>query len=156
VVEHHALVTKFNLAVGYKALVASSLQVDQVSHHVAGSLVRGKLLILSAKEPPRIGAELVLGQLAGVRAQDVDVGSRVDICQADGVDGEQSSGHLASTRGRNPEDGHGILFGLLALVGNVGDMSATCRANTSMLANFPNIPFFADILSCQFGRSHMF
>jgi hypothetical protein len=28
------------------------------------------------------------------------------------------------------------------LVGNVGNMSATCCANTSMLANFPDIPFF--------------
>ncbi len=45
-------------------------------------------------------------------AQDVNVESQVNICQADGVDGEQSSGNLASTRGRNPEDGHGILLGL--------------------------------------------
>jgi hypothetical protein len=42
------------------------------------------------------------------------------------------------------------------LVGNVGDMSATRRADTSMSANFPDIPFFANILSCQFGRSHAF
>jgi hypothetical protein len=111
VVEHHALATKFNLAVGYKALEASSLQVDQTSHHVAWSLARGKLLIFSAKEPASIGAELVLGQLGGVLAQDVDVGSQVDIHRADGVYGERSSGHLASTGGRNPEDGRGILLG---------------------------------------------
>ncbi len=30
----------------------------------------------------------------------------------------------------------------VALVGNVGDMSVTCRTDTSMLANFPDIPFF--------------
>ena len=50
-VEHHALIAKFNLVVGYKALVASTLQVDQASHHVARSLARGNLLILSTKEP---------------------------------------------------------------------------------------------------------
>ncbi len=111
-VEHHALTTKINLAAGYKALIASSLQVDQASHHVAGSLAHGKRLILSAKEPARIGAELILGQFGGVLAQDVDVGCQVDICQADGVDGERSSGHLASTGGRNPENGHGILLDL--------------------------------------------
>ncbi len=31
---------------------------------------------------------------------------------------------------------------VFSLVGNVGDMSATCRADTSMLADFPDIPFF--------------
>jgi hypothetical protein len=31
---------------------------------------------------------------------------------------------------------------LMILVGNVGDMSATCRADMSMSANFPDIPFF--------------
>ncbi len=67
-VEHHALTTKFNLAIGYKAFIASSLQVDQASHHVAGSLARGKLLIFSTKEPAQIGAELVLGQFGGVLA----------------------------------------------------------------------------------------
>jgi hypothetical protein len=61
VIEHHALVTKFNLAVGYKALIASSLQVDQASHHVSGSLARGKRFILSTKESARIGTELILG-----------------------------------------------------------------------------------------------
>ncbi len=111
-VEHYALAMKFNLAVGYKALVASSLQVDQASPHAAGSLAHGELLILSAKGTAQIGAELVLGQLGGVLAQDVDVGSQVDVCQADGVDGERSSGHLASTRGRNSEYGHGILLSL--------------------------------------------
>ncbi len=79
-VEHHALATKFNLAAGYEALIASSLQVDQASHHVTGSPACGKLLILSAKEPAQIGAELILGQLGGVLAQDVDVGSQVNIC----------------------------------------------------------------------------
>ncbi len=79
-VEHQALTTKFNLAVGYEALVASTLQADQASHHVAGSLACGKLLILSAKEPAQIGAELVLGQLSGMLAQDVHVESQVDIC----------------------------------------------------------------------------
>ncbi len=49
-VEHHTLATKFNLAAGYKALVASSLQVNQASHQVAGSLKRDKQLVLSAKE----------------------------------------------------------------------------------------------------------
>ncbi len=67
-VEHHALATKFNHAVSYKALIPSSLQVDQASHHVAGSPARGKLLILSTKEPAQIGAELILGQLGGVLA----------------------------------------------------------------------------------------
>ncbi len=42
------------------------------------------------------------------------------------------------------------------LVGNVGDMLVTCRANTSMSANFPDIPFIADILSCQFGYSRSY
>jgi hypothetical protein len=112
VVESHALTTKFNLAAGYEALITSSLQVDQASHHVTGSLAHGKRLILSAKEPAQIGAELILGQFGGVLAQDVDVGSQVNICRADGVDGEWSFGHLASTGGRNPEDGHGLLLGL--------------------------------------------
>ncbi len=67
-IEHHALTTKFNLAIGYEALIASSPQVDQASHHVAGSVTRGKWLILSAKEPAQIGAELVLGQFGGVLA----------------------------------------------------------------------------------------
>jgi hypothetical protein len=51
VVEHYALLTKFNLAIGCEALIAGSLQVDQASHHVAGSLAHGKQFILSAKEP---------------------------------------------------------------------------------------------------------
>ncbi len=55
---------------------------------------------------------MVLGQLGDVLAQDVDTGSQVNVRQADAVDGEQSSGHLASTGGRNPEFGHGILLGL--------------------------------------------
>ncbi len=41
--------------------------------------------------------------------------------------------------------GYGIIENLLLqdnLVGNVGDMLATCRADMSMLANFPDIPFF--------------
>ncbi len=58
--------------------------------------------------------ELILGQFGGALAQDVDVGSQVNICQADGADGDRSSGHLASTVGRNPEDGHGILLGLFS------------------------------------------
>ncbi len=96
-VEHYALAMKFDLAVGYEALDASSLQVDQASHHVAGSLAHGNLLILSTKEPAQIGVDLILGQLGGVLAQDVDVGSQVNICQADGVvDGERSSDHLTS------------------------------------------------------------
>ncbi len=36
----------------------------------------------------------------------------------------------------------GSLFFLLPLVGNVGNMLATCRTDTSMSANFPDIPFF--------------
>jgi hypothetical protein len=43
-----------------------------------------------------------------------------------------------------------------SLVGNVGNMLATCPADTSMSANFPDIPFFADILSCQFGHFRAF
>ncbi len=34
--------------------------------------------------------EQILGQFGGVLAQDVDVESQVDICQADGVDGERT------------------------------------------------------------------
>jgi hypothetical protein len=34
------------------------------------------------------------------------------------------------------------VFGLIILVGNVGNMLATCCADTSMSASFPNIPFF--------------
>jgi hypothetical protein len=44
----------------------------------------------------------------------------------------------------------------LLLVGNVGNMSGTFHADTLMLVDFPDIPFFADILSCQFGRSRAF
>ncbi len=68
-VEHHVLAMKFNLVVGYKALIASSLQIDQANHHVAGSLACGKWLVLSAKEPAQIGPELILGQFDGVLAQ---------------------------------------------------------------------------------------
>jgi hypothetical protein len=74
---------KFNLAAGYTALIVSSIQVDQASHHIAGSLAHGKRLILCAKEPAQIGVELILGQFGGVLAQDVDIGSQVIICQAD-------------------------------------------------------------------------
>jgi hypothetical protein len=35
-----------------------------------------------------------------------------------------------------------VLLVATNLVGNVRDMSATCRTDTSMSANFPNIPFF--------------
>ena len=110
--EVHALVAKLDLSIGDKAFVAGGLQVDQTSHHVAGN-ARSEWLNLSAKEPSRVGLELILGQLGGVLAQDVDIGSQVNMRQADGVDGERSSCHLASADGRNPKDGQRILLGLL-------------------------------------------